>query len=218
MTQLAIPDTTEIQTEAQAITARAEAFAIETAAGYAEGGEFLKQLRRVRLQIKDTFDKPINDAYKAHRSMIAARDKHDKPLADAESIVNRRMGAWKTAEDARREAAERAAREAERKAEEERRLAEAVELEEENRPAEAERVLAAPVEVAPIVMRSAVPQVQGISTRKTWKWEIIDPDLIPREYFILDEKAIGAIVRTRKDQTRIPGIRAYSEDGVTVKV
>ena len=217
MTQLALPDTKEIASTAMTLRSRAEAFAIETATGYAEGGDFLKQVRRVRTNIKDTFDPPIKAAHAAHRAMIAARDEHDKPLADAESIVKTRMGAWKAAEDGRREAQQRAAREAERKAEEERVLAQAVELEAENRPAEAERVLAAPVEVAPVVIRSAVPKVAGVSTGKVWKWEIVDRELIPREYFVLDDKAIRAVVRSQKSQARIPGIRFYSENTVSVR-
>ena len=57
----------------------------------------------------------------------------------------------------------------------------------------------------------------GLTVREDWKFSIIDHNLIPREYLIPDEKKIGRIVRAMKEQTNIPGVRAYAEKGVATR-
>lgn len=51
----------------------------------------------------------------------------------------------------------------------------------------------------------------GRSTvRKIMKFEVIDPNLVPREYLMPDEKKIGAAVRA-KLATSIPGVKIWEE-------
>ena len=63
---------------------------------------------------------------------------------------------------------------------------------------------------APVV--SEAPTVKGISTRKIWRFEIIDPNAVPMVYKIIDEKKIGGVVRAMKADTSIPGVRVYAEE------
>jgi len=70
--------------------------------------------------------------------------------------------------------------------------------------------------VAPVVIVEA-PKVTGVSGRQTWKWRAVDPALIPDKYWILNEQLINAEVRALKSQTRIPGIEAFAEDGLSVR-
>ena len=51
----------------------------------------------------------------------------------------------------------------------------------------------------------------GVAMRESWHFEIVDADLLPRDYMVPDEKAIGQVVRGLKGQTAIPGIEAYAE-------
>ena len=62
--------------------------------------------------------------------------------------------------------------------------------------------------VAPAVMPA------GVSTRTTWKYEIIDPDAVPREYLVIDSAKIQTHVTAHKSQTSIPGVRAYPDTGI----
>lgn len=55
----------------------------------------------------------------------------------------------------------------------------------------------------------------GIGTMKVGKWEVVDRDLIPREYFLLDEKKINQIRKAAGATncvSTIPGIRFFFED------
>lgn len=51
--------------------------------------------------------------------------------------------------------------------------------------------------------------VKPVVSRKFWKFEIVDVDKVPREYMTPDLKAIGVVVRAKKDKAGIPGVRAF---------
>lgn len=66
------------------------------------------------------------------------------------------------------------------------------------------------VRVAP-----AVPKVAGIKARVNWKFRIVNENRLPREYMMPDEVKIGSVVRNQKRAGEvIPGVEAYSEDGI----
>jgi chromosome segregation ATPase len=67
--------------------------------------------------------------------------------------------------------------------------------------------------VAPIIQREA-PKVDGISTREVWKFEIVDPAQVPRDYLTPDLDRIGKVVKALKADCRIAGVRVYSERAV----
>lgn len=48
----------------------------------------------------------------------------------------------------------------------------------------------------------------GIATREVWKFEITDPDAVPREFCSPDPKKIGAVA----PETPIAGVRWFQED------
>lgn len=181
-------------------------------------------LRKIKTHAKNLDEKrkeitrPI-DASKA-RVMDLFRPIEDK-LKNAENIIKRGILAWeaKIAEENRRLQAEadKAAKEAE-----DRRRAELVVKAEtaiaEGKPElavayveKAEAVVVAPVNVA--VERRAV----GISIPKIWKYKITDRNLIPDEFWILDETKIGKVVKAMKNSTNIPGVEAFEEATVSAK-
>lgn len=181
-------------------------------------------LRKIKTHAKDLNEKrleitrPIDESKSRVMSMF--RPIEDK-LKNAENIIKRGILAWeaKIAEENRRLQAEadKAAREAEERA----RAALVVKAETaiaEGKPElavayveKAEAVVVAPVNVA--VERRA----SGISIPKIWKYRIVDPKLIPDEFWILDEAKIGKVVKAMKATTNIPGIEAFEEATVSAK-
>ncbi len=120
------------------------------------------------------------------------------------------MIAYKKKKDDEAAAERRRLDEIARKEAEEKKLAEAAALEKEGRADEAEAVLNSEDYQAPAAVESA-PEVDGVSYRDKWTFEITNPDLVPREYCIPDEKAIGGIARTMKGRVKIPGVRIYND-------
>lgn len=68
---------------------------------------------------------------------------------------------------------------------------------------------------APVV--SAAPKVAGISTKKVYKFEIVDKSKVPDEYKIIDEKRIRGVVNALKDDANIPGVRVYTESAMSAR-
>jgi hypothetical protein len=62
--------------------------------------------------------------------------------------------------------------------------------------------------VAPAIQRAA-PKVDGIVTKEVWKYEITDPNQVPRNYCSPDAQKIGGVVDSLKGDTDIPGVRVW---------
>lgn len=63
--------------------------------------------------------------------------------------------------------------------------------------------------IAPVVPEA--PKAEGISTRKDWDFEIINPNEVPRDFCIPDEKAIRAFVKATKGTKPIAGIKIFEK-------
>lgn len=190
---------------------------IQTSEQYLDATTFLKSLKGLRARIEDTFRPVIDAAHNAHKKAIAAMKKHSDPVDQAESIVKHKVAGYLAAEEKKRQEQEAKARaEAKKKADDEA-LRRAEDLQKQGKTAQAEQVLNTPTTPAPVILAKTTPDVQGVSTRKVWKFRIIDANLIPREYMTVDEKKIGGVVRALKDATNIPGVEVYAEDTVAVR-
>lgn len=208
-------DIKQLETEALTVPEKARALKIVDNETYVMAGNMLVEIKGLRKQINDTFDPIVKKAYEAHKEAKAQKTKVEAPLAEAEGIIKPALSAWNMEQERIRRQAELAAQEAARKAEEERRLKEAESLEKQGDQKGVEEVLSAPIEVAPVIVQKTVPKVQGISFTERWKFQIVDASKIPREYLVPDEIKIGQVVRALKGATSIPGVKAYSESGVS---
>ncbi len=61
------------------------------------------------------------------------------------------------------------------------------------------------------------PDLQGTHFRKRYDFEIVDVNLIPREYLVVDTAAIGKVVRALKDKTNIPGIKVVIKQDIVTR-
>jgi len=61
----------------------------------------------------------------------------------------------------------------------------------------------------------AIPTVAGVPSRRNWKFRITNSVIIPRRFWMVDEQAIGRMVRETKDKEQAekncPGITVWSE-------
>lgn len=71
--------------------------------------------------------------------------------------------------------------------------------------------------VAPIVQMAAPEKQKGESTRDVWTYEVLDVNMIPREYLQPNEKALAGVARATKGSITIPGIRIFAEKTLAVK-
>lgn len=59
--------------------------------------------------------------------------------------------------------------------------------------------------------KAQVPKVAGLSSRETWRFDVVDESELPREYMTPDLKKIGAVVRSEGRNANIPGVRVRAE-------
>jgi len=181
---------------------------------YEAGCNVLLVIKDLRKEIDAAFDPIIKKAHEAHKEAVMQKKKADAPLCKAEGIIKPKIALYQAEQEhIRRKEELRLRREAE-KAEEERRLAEAVEAEKAGDKELAEEIIAAPVEVAPVILAKTTPKVAGVVMKEIWKFEVTDINQIPREYMMPDLTKIGGVVRALKGQTKIAGVKVYAENNI----
>ena len=207
----------ELKAEAVTLRERADKCTITCNGDYLQVADNLKSIKGVTKKAIEFF-KPMKQQADAMKKAILERERMVlDPLGYAEARFKAKMKEWDDKREADRRAEEArlqelARRQAEKDAE---KLARKAEKAGDTETAEALR--SAPVAVSPVVLQKDTPQVAGISYRDNWKFRIVNAALIPREYLIPNEVAIGQVARALKDQTQIPGVEVYNERVVATR-
>jgi len=180
--------------------------------------DFLLEIKRKRKWWSD-WNKPAKQKLDALKKELLDRERQiDEPMERAENqILKPAMSRFQVEEDRKRKEEEDRLRAEAKKNEEDARLRDAQAMADDGHGELADAILAQPVVVAPVV----VPRMEtpaGISYRESWKFEVLDPDLVPREYLTVDEKKIGGVVRALKGETRIAGVRVWPEKTIAGRV
>ena len=225
--------TTNIETEVKALeplVRDAQALAVRDQAGRDNALSFLRAVKDAQRKIGDLCDPTVAKALAAHREAVAMRKRMLAPFEAAESAVKSKVLAYdQEAEKARRaeQARLQALADAQAEAERKRAMAAAAKLKTpELREArlEAAAEIAAPVvQVAPAVAKAA-----GESSRVTWKAECTDimaliaaaasGNTAANGMLLFNQVEANAFARGTKGAVQIPGVRIYSETGMSLRV
>lgn len=168
-----------------------------------EAGKELELVRR-------SFTDPLMDRVKAIR---AAFEEPTETLAQAETIVRRKVDAYRAEVERKRREEEAAARK-ERDDAEARRAEDAKALREAG--LDAKQVAAAMPTIPPVVVAPPMPKLvrsesgAGFTSVKKWTFEVTDEKAVPRDYLSVDPRKLDAAVRggTRE----IPGVRIFQTE------
>lgn len=193
-TAMTVPDTTKIETDASAYLALATKLIVDSDAVQQDAAKHLLEIRDLQSEIDATFDAPIAAAWRAHKTICAARKKHSEPLEKASALLRKKIGDFQQQREQRALIEHRAAQ------------------------AEAEKVAReTDTPVAAVVPTAIAQKPDGVSMRTIWKYEVIDATKLPREYMIPNEKMLGEIVRAMGGETKISGVKVWSEKSVSVR-
>ena len=201
------------------IEQKAESVVVDSDDGFAYAGELTKQVKQMQEKVTDYWEPMRKATYEAYKSVTDHKKEMLDPLASAEKILKKKMGAYTLQkEKERREREEELRRQAE--AEMNRKLEEAAKAESEGDALGAEMAMTE-AEVMENVVTTAVikpeaPTMKGVSTTKTWKITKVDPTIVPThvqgvEIRPVDEKAVLRLIKATKGTIKIPGI-TYEED------
>ncbi len=195
----------------------AQELVIESEAGRVAAYERLKKLRELKKLVAEHYW-PIKEATnRAHKQACADERRTQAPLNQAEQIVLGKISAFEKAQEAERLRLQAAEEERARK-EQEKLLARAEKAEAAGKLEKAEvlREEAAMV-VAPSVEPANATKIEGVSKRTTWKARVVNEDLVPREYLVVNQAALDAVARSTKGKARIPGVEFYSESKPVIR-
>ncbi len=212
------PETQAIVEKSEGLANQLQAFAITTQTDYTQAGEYLKSVKSATKQLDDlriSMTKPLDESKK--RIMDFFRKPLDI-LSRAEATLKRGMLGFQQEQEAKRKAEEARLAELQRK-EAEKLAKRAEKAEDKGNIARAEELRQQSQDVASItpIVAPTIQKVEGATTKKVWKFEVIDERAIPREYLIPDLVKIGKMVRAGGDTLQIPGIKIYSEETIAVR-
>lgn len=211
------PEVRELTAQNETLLAVGTNYRIASAAEYSVAGLELKRVKDAQKKLDDlrkSMTRPIDAAKKAIMDFFRGPE---SKLAQAETGIKRAMIGFSEEQDRIRREEQRKADEAARKQQEklQQQAAKAIASGKVEKAVELE-TRAATV-VAPVIQREP-PKVAGVNMRDVWKYEITDPDALPREYTMPDEKKIGGVVRAMKGDTAIAGVRVWKEQQVAAGV
>jgi hypothetical protein len=230
-------DTEGLRAETNGLMEAAKALVVQDAEGYEKAGAFIKALKVKAREVEAARvarTKPLNDTLKLiNEDYKGIKEQLEAVVRQAEIP----MASYIREQDKiRREAEAKARKEREEAEEKARNLAadERAKAEEARKQAQesidpfeaalAEADAEAATEAANTAVREAhaiaaaplcpeLPKVSAAGTKimRPWKFHIVDPTLIPREYLAVDEVKIGAYVRAMKEAASIPGVETYQD-------
>ena len=210
-------DRANLETQIAPVVSKATSMVVANKADFDAAIAFTAEVKGSAKRVRDFFAPLKQAAAEAHKRIVAAEKKFLDPLENAEDTLKRICLDWRTSEEKkRREEERRLQAEADERARKEREKLEkrAASVKTEEKKAELlERAaeIAAPVIAIPVQAVS-----EGSSFRKVWKARIVDEKAVPREWMVVNEKAIQAHARNTKGSVAIPGVEFYAEESLAV--
>jgi hypothetical protein len=156
----------------------------------------------------------IDAAHKAHKAALAALQRIDGPLAEAQRILGAKVTAYqRECQRIEREETARRQREENERAEKE---AQQAALDAIDQGASMEEVEAIAVPVPMPVVAPPAPKVSGISKpTPRYSCEVTDQKLLPEEYKIPNQTLLDSLARSLKTLFKVPGCKLVTTYGAS---
>ena len=218
----------DLQTQTDALVKNTAELIVLSAQDNEYANGLLKKLTLGEKAIHDYWDKDIKTADILHKGLVKKRKAMLQPVLFGKSEVKGLIENYLQKEREEREKIERELREeAEKK--EKIRLAKIAESEEELKRAadhlSPEQIAEEQRKIEEANKKGFTPEVKidkpekvaGQVVKTLWKAEVTDKALVPEEYKIVDESALGKIATALKDKANVPGVRFYSQISVSTR-
>lgn len=200
-----------LETEVTAYVAKAGSVEVADDTDYEMADEFSGKLKDLIKRVKTTFGPYVKDAYDHYKRQKARENEMVKPLEDALREIRKAMSAYQTEQERQRRIEQKMidAKRKEEQTESAEEYAQVLEEQGEKGMADAVRKEAARM---PTGVKAESHAPKGKSTRRVTKWhfEVEDLDKVPREWMMLNEKAVQQYANSAKANARIPGIKIWS--------
>ena len=173
-----------------------------------DAGFFLQKVKETEKVIEAKLNPPIATAHKAHQALTSEKKFFMDRLKMVKDTINKKLSAWHTEGQRVQEEETRRLTELARKQTEDAIIEKALKTGDES-------LLERSVES--VHMEAPAPvKIDKVAFVKAWKIEVIDADLVPREFLMPDEKKILAYVKMQDGKFPIPGVKISADQNVRV--
>lgn len=211
-TTTAITVPPDVEKESTSVVKQAKALQVVDSPSYEVAGDFLRTIKSASLKIDEVFDGPIEQAHKAHKAMLTAKKTFSVPLSEAEDNVKQKRKVWFNEQERIRLVEQRRLEQEAFAAAEAQREAELAELRKQHKYRAAKQVQQAELVVEAVALvPPTVAREDGIGKTRRWKYKVVDESLIPDEWWVLNEVALGKLARSSGETAVVPGVEFYSE-------
>lgn len=199
----------KLTTETNSVVESAKSLVIADSSGLQYATDVLGWVAKAKKNLEERrkfFTKPLNDQVKRINDLFKDLG---APLETADSILRGKVLTYRQEQEKIRRAEEERLRKLQQ--EEQRRIeAEAIE--------KGEVAVFTPPPPAPVIQQQA-KTVSGdygaVSAKLVWDFDIVDEAQIPREFLLVNDKAIRAAVKA--GVRNIPGVKVYQKEELAVR-
>lgn len=178
--------------------------------------EFANEIKRDMVTLCKSIEKSIEPwkqaFHRAHKMTTEVETLLTKGLVEENKALGKKMREYENRQETIRREAEVKAQLATTVVLQSARDTEAARLEAAGKIEDAQRVKEQPLHVPEVLLPAHVPDTPGSYNRDAWLFEILDADLIPRQYCCPDDKKIRAQIKITEGKTSIPGVRVYRDE------
>ena len=167
---------------------------------FALANGLISRLQAQKKKVVEFFADPKKKAADAHKAIVNAEKAMLMPVDTRINALKCATTRWYAAEQQRIAAEEE---KAQKEAEEMEKLAAEAEESGDSETAQ-EAIIAATLAQATVTV---MPKSKGTAMRELWSAVVVDPSLVPREYLIVNQKALDALARATKGSVTIPGVK-----------
>ena len=218
--EIEVPQVEDIQAQGGALVSSANALVIHTQAEQNEAGAQLVRIARYRKTVAERLGPAKKAADAAHKAITKLERDLLAPATEAEKRIKAAVLTYDIEQTRIRMEEQARLAAVMQKEQEDAALAEAQSRSDAGDKEGAEQILDAVLVMPPPVIELPVQKVDGISTRKSWDFRIVNPEKINPAFTVPDEKKIRALVKALGPDAANaigPGVEIFEQRIVAVR-
>jgi hypothetical protein len=218
MSQIEIQVPAELQKKGTEMSSWAESLCISNAKQLFDATAYLQEIKLALRRAKEFFAPMKKSADDAKRAILDAEKKLIGPLEVAEARVKSAALAYnRSQEEIRLKEQQRLQAEADERARREREKLQARAASVKTPEKKEEYAEKAAAVTSPVINVPKPAQPQGTTIRKVWKHRVVNEGLVPRQYLVVDTKALDTLARGLKERAVCPGVEFYADDSLAIR-
>lgn len=161
----------------------------------------LRKTIELEKKICDRIDPEIANAYKTHKGLTALKKEELQPILNVKNAINDSLKQWQIKLDNEAKALQEKVN---------KQLAEQAEQNWSDEKPDTVDLYAC--------KQAVIPKVEGQYKRSNWKARVINAELVPKEFWIINESALDKTAKLTKGEIEIPGVEFYDDFTIVTKM